>query len=889
MPATIPARGPRTASFAAPIALAIGLVGLTVFACPSAASDDDDSLSENATERHVPVAVAIIMADDNTKAAVNNLTSVATESLVRSVRSDGDKGIILEFDGALPSTVHLTKADFNAAGPYYRKTLTDGTVVLAWSEEFPQIQADDPALGLQHYRYVNVLGGYVGVLRHPGHRFRLVYGRKTPRGGLSACSGAGACTARYRGVLDGELRPAAVRTDRTTQIRGDLEITADFEAARLQGETTNITATEPGEYWPYSPWPTSRIDILDGRIADERFTATLVGVDDGATVDLSRSVAGFGGNVTGEFYGPAGEELGGVFTATRYLDGTADDRILEGHILGRKTAGGDAPISVAMRRTGDSRTAEPQSWVNSIRSDGDKGIILEIGGPDPQTVHLTKTDLKAEETYTYYEKNLEDGTSVSIWSHETPSSPDDLIKGLRDYHHFGVLGTSIRTPAQGGQRERGRLVLGQKTPPGQLPACYGVSDCEARYTGRFKAFSSKASVSSSEQRQRIRGDRFELTANFARASVHGEIEGIHGQAPGAASGDTYSSWATSRISISDGRIADGRLTATVTGHDSARRPNLAASLSGYSGTLQGEFYGPTGEEVGGVISATRDVAGTANDRVIEGHVVGRRTSLFSPRFDASPISDGVNRYDYSTSPRIELYGANDNVNAVFTDGKGTHIVSYTIDGVSRPALIVPEDLGRVSGFPDAYVTAPGERRIWLWKAYSGSHMDVAGFAPIDYASETSDTITLAAFGYVAFGNRTDAEAMPGGTAAYSGKMEAREWQSRPESASSADAGRLRGELALTANFDRGWINGRMQSLRRWTPGSSGETPVSGQLTLSSGRIEGNELTANLWGLGYTGSTKGAFYGPDALEVGGTLRGTRSDGGMLQGWFAGAKN
>ena len=131
--------------------------------------------------------------------------------------------------------------------------------------------------------------------------------------------------------------------------------------------------------------------------------------------------------------------------------------------------------------------------------------------------------------------------------------------------------------------------------------------------------------------------------------------------------------------------------------------------------------------------------------------------------------------------------------------------------------------------------------------------------------------------------------MPGGTATYGGKMEAREWQSRPASAGVSSAGFLHGNLALTANFDRGSISGRMQSLQRRTTVDSSDTPVSGQLTLSSGRIKGNELTASLRGLGYTGSMKGAFYGPGAAEVGGTLRGTKSGGGMLQGWFAGGKN
>ena len=629
----------------------------------------------------------------------------------------------------------------------------------------------------------------------------MAYGLKTPSGSLPACSGAGTCTARYSGVLDGEIWPATVKTDATRKIRGDLEITADFRGASLHGEATNIAGTEPGEYDPYSSWPTSRIEIHDGRIVDERFTATLTGVDDGATVDLSESVAGFGGNLTGEFYGPTGEELGGVFTATRYLDGTTNDRILMGHILGKKTAGADVPVSIATSRAGDASTAMPQSMINSIRSDGDKGVILEIGGPNRQTIHLTKTDLEHAETYSYYENNLEDGTYISLWAHETPSSADDLIKGSRDYRYLSILGSSIWIPGQGG--ETSRMLFGQTTPSGQLPTCHGATDCEVRYTGKFTAFAWKATDSSSDQRERIFGNQFELTANLGRASLNGKITEIRGQTPGS---DTYVSWPTSEISISDGQIADGRFTATVTGSDSATSPDLAASLSGYSGTMKGGFYGPTGEELGGLVSATRDVAGTDNDRVIEGHVIGKRTLLHNPRFDVSPISDGVYRYDYSSSPRIELYGADDSVNAVFADGKGNHVVRYTIDGVTRSALLAPEDLGTV--LANIHTTRTGDQQIWFSKTYSGTHMDVAGFHPITYESETSDTITDAAFGYVAYGARTDAEDMPAGSATYSGSMDAREWQATPESASSSDADRLRGTLALTANFDRSSISGR---------------------------------------------------------------------------------
>ena len=676
---TTSVRGSSFPSLAAMTVIAIGIAGLMEFAGPVPASANTGTLAERATERHVPVTVAIIRTDNNTAVAPNNVTTVATEALVRSVRSDGKKGIILEFEGRLPSTVSLTEADYDATGNFYQKKLSDGTDVLVWTHE-PSLRSGDPAQGLSDYRYANLLGGSVwagGV----GHQFRLVYGRKTPRRGLPTCSGAGNCTAFYSGVLGGEIWPAAEMTDEIRKIRGNLEIVADFGGASLNGTVWNISGTEPGEFWLYFSWPTSRIAIQDGKIVDERFTATLTGSDNGKTVDLSKSVAGFGGNISGEFYGPAGEELGGVFSATRYLDGSDNDAILEGYILGSKTATGDVPISVAVRRARGTSTAMPRSSINAIRSDGAGGVIVDIRDSSPTTVHFTRSDLR-DARYGHYQKVPEGGEDSSIWSNGAPRIADDITRGSTNFRHLSVLGTSIKVA--GKDRESSRLIVGQTTPPGQLPACSGAGSCEAHYAGQLGAFSWDAASSSIDQRQRIWGDQFDLTADFARGDLHGSIKKLRGQTPGAASSDPYTSWSTSEFAISDGQITGGLFNATITGIDSARSPNYSASAAGYNGFLKGGFYGPSGTEVGGVMSATRDVAGTANDRVIEGHVIGRRSSSSLQVFDTSPVSDGVNRYDFSTSPRIELYGTDDTVNAVFTDGNGNHLVSYAIGGVARP-------------------------------------------------------------------------------------------------------------------------------------------------------------------------------------------------------------
>ena len=56
----------------------------------------------------------------------------------------------------------------------------------------------------------------------------------------------------------------------------------------------------------------------------------------------------------------------------------------------------------------------------------------------------------------------------------------------------------------------------------------------------------------------------------------------------------------------------------MTGVDTNEHAPLHDSVRGYEGDVLGEFYGPAAEEVGGVISATRD----ADLRVMAGTIHG---------------------------------------------------------------------------------------------------------------------------------------------------------------------------------------------------------------------------------------------------------------------------
>lgn len=126
-----------------------------------------------------------------------------------------------------------------------------------------------------------------------------------------------------------------------------------------------------------------------------------------------------------------------------------------------------------------------------------------------------------------------------------------------------------------------------------------------------------------------------LTADFDASTLQGRITNLRNRWELAEPREWVDLPDTTGFDISDGQIADGRFTATLTGTDTNENAALGESMRGYEGDVLGEFYGPNAEEVGGVINATRYERSDWNDTTVSSDTGVARL------FDAGSVSGGL--------------------------------------------------------------------------------------------------------------------------------------------------------------------------------------------------------------------------------------------------------
>ena len=600
-----------------PLTIPAGLAQST--ATPIHATDADDTLAAllpNPANLFAPL-LSMFSGDPSEPSPSSVLTS---DIRVTTVRSDGDNGFHVTYEvGSEEQTIHFEAGDYLDGQHYYFKTI-DGVGYFLGTET-GSFERTDKNQGSSRFAYfdVNTFGDF-DETTDATDRNHFVYGARTDAANLPAGS------ATYIGGMHVQTYPTddPSNNDRN-RMEGSMRLTADFDESTLEGMVFGIRVTKTGENAPSRLSDTAHFAIGNGRIVDGQFTAALTGADSNENASMDETVRGYEGNVLGQFYGPGAEEVGAVLNATR------SDRVLYGWLGGRQSdpnlpsglhrssadpvfamrGGGDiedlfdagtqfAPLSSALDQNRPERSVEPtgDAYVKSFALEANDvfRVTYSVGGKE-LTILYQPTEFTEDGDYSYWERGGDDSVGSYFG-----------FSGGGDYYDTGGFHVWHQ-----GESERFTWTTGARTNATDLPA--GT----ATYVGYMGAENFSQVDPSIAVRYSLRGD-LSLTADFDASTLEGEITNIgkRWREP------TPRVWMdlpdTTSFDISDGQIADGQFTATLTGADTNESAPLHDSVRGYEGDVLGEFYGPAAEEVGGVISATRD----EDLRVMTGTIHGEK-------------------------------------------------------------------------------------------------------------------------------------------------------------------------------------------------------------------------------------------------------------------------
>ena len=448
-----------------------------------------------------------------------------------------------------------------------------------------------------------------------------------------------------------------------------------------------------------------------------------------------------------------------------------------------------APISSAITRNSSASTtavAADGIHVKTVRSDGANGFhITFVHGTEEETVHF-KDEHFDSNSYSYQVTN-EQGARYWLWSFGDAFQKANRATGFGFYRYFTAMGGISGS-------ERFWFVFGARTPDAAVPGAGS-----AGYEGWLYANTYDAGNPSNSQRQRLYG-HMKVAANFDLGKLEGVIRNIRGTQPGAA-GSTNVPWPTSSFAITDGRFVNGQFTATLTGRDSNPDPSLGQSAAGFVGSILGELYGPNADEMSAVLTATRDVADDAHDRVLEGYVYSKRVP--GPHSDDAPLSTGVDRQITNTGNRIVSQDANNRVTAIASTAAGGYRISYLANGEAKTVELGPED-GQFGTVRESYHRRDGAIAYYFRPRVVGKYASAADWSHNRYEDADSDVWVFGTFGKVVHGSRTPAASMPAtGSATYLGNAYADVWEPRPANASARNAGGIRGSLAPVGGFRGG--------------------------------------------------------------------------------------
>ena len=446
------------------------------------------------------------------------------------------------------------------------------------------------------------------------------------------------------------------------------------------------------------------------------------------------------------------------------------------------------------------------------------------------------------------------GQYYGFWS-ATGTSDGEMLGAPSEFTYLAALQLDVHAT-------RSYFVFGLGTAAPAIPATG-----EAIYSGRFRADAYRAGSASNNFRQRYSGN-VRLVANFDMSQLTGQIFRVFGSAPGSS---TRNSWPTSSFTVTNGQFSNGQFTATLTGMDSDSAVPDAESVRGFMGQIVARFYGPNAEEIGGTITAARDLANTDNDLNLYGFVGGTKVGPPSV-LGSSAIMVGVNRD--SQNQMTEVLQDDGNATLERIDN------GWRLSVGGRTFEFSDSDFEANLRFRRNYTRQFSDALVVMGSFTNGTlqnrefnHFDVMGWGTAEPDLATTNSAQI---GLLVYGDRTAASAVPSSsTATYSGRMEARDFPT-DNAVQTFDPAYTHylGNVTLEADFSNAAVTGEFTDLRS-RPGNGSYSSVAGGATFNA-TVSGNIITASdLTGTGalagyQNGRVRGSFFGPAADEAAGAF-------------------
>ena len=244
------------------------------------------------------------------------LTDTAT---VTAIEGDGAGGfhVTYQVDGA-PQRVHLEASDYGSDPEFPYIYASDGDnspyVLFDMTNSFSQTPDFD---------HFNAQGWVVIAYDANGdpenvRRGLMVYGNRTEVADLPAG------TASYSGRVHAFGYPSdSPGSDSQFDLKGGLALMANFASSDISGRIHGIeTREDPASQYVSS---TDELAISNGAISGSGFTADVAGPISPGAVD---------GDMSGQFFGPAAAEVGGIWSG-EYTE-SGDTTVLHGYFGGKK-------------------------------------------------------------------------------------------------------------------------------------------------------------------------------------------------------------------------------------------------------------------------------------------------------------------------------------------------------------------------------------------------------------------------------------------------------------------------------------------------------------------------------------------------------------------------